>query len=171
MRILGECLKCGCVTTAENLYPSRVRSKSYGVCIPCEKKKALRNYKIDRVRQTELKSKYRQDRLKEDPKLYRLKVMLNSAKTRSSKQGLRCDISLEHLKEVCPEECPVFGVKFVWTGYKKGTSKMAPSLDRIIPELGYVTGNVQVISKLANMMKSCATPEQLGRFAEWINKE
>lgn len=42
------------------------------------------------------------------------------------------------------------------------------SLDRIIPELGYVPGNVQVISQLANAMKWDSTREERIAFANWV---
>jgi hypothetical protein len=41
-------------------------------------------------------------------------------------------------------------------------------LDKIIPELGYVKGNVRIISTLANTMKSNATKDQLLTFAKNI---
>lgn len=44
----------------------------------------------------------------------------------------------------------------------------SPSLDKIIPELGYVVGNIQVISKLANNMKTNASVDQLVLFSEWV---
>jgi hypothetical protein len=37
----------------------------------------------------------------------------------------------------------------------------SPSLDRIIPELGYVKGNIMVISHKANTIKSNANIEEL----------
>ena len=51
---------------------------------------------------------------------------------------------------------------------KKGAVPSSPSLDRIIPELGYVPGNVQVISHQANTMKSNATLKELKAFAAWV---
>jgi hypothetical protein len=41
-------------------------------------------------------------------------------------------------------------------------------LDKIVPELGYVKGNVQVISTLANTMKNQASIEQLLTFAHSV---
>lgn len=59
--------------------------------------------------------------------------------------------------------CPVFGFSF-----SRDERRRAYSLDRIIPEKGYVKGNVQVISQLANAMKWDSTPEERLAFAKWI---
>lgn len=63
-----------------------------------------------------------------------------------------------------PDTCPILNLPMV-----AGT-RHAPSLDRIVPELGYVKGNVQVISRKANVMKNDATMEELKRFYEWLKK-
>ena len=51
-----------------------------------------------------------------------------------------------------PEICPIFGVSLDYAG---GSDKrFCASVDRIKPEIGYVKGNVRVISMAANMAKN-----------------
>jgi uncharacterized membrane protein len=38
------------------------------------------------------------------------------------------------------------------------------------PRLGYVPGNVAVISFIANAIKSNATPKQLEKVSKWVTK-
>jgi hypothetical protein len=68
-----------------------------------------------------------------------------------------------------PPKCPVFDMPFVDRG--KGFSNWSPSIDKIDPRKGYVKGNIQIISMLANCMKRNATPTQLKQFARWVLKE
>lgn len=70
-----------------------------------------------------------------------------------------------YLKSVAPEACPVFG-ELLYKG-TKDRHIWSPSVDKIIPEKGYVRGNIQIISWLANAMKRDATPSQLVKFAVW----
>lgn len=86
----------------------------------------------------------------------------HSAKSRAKIKGLAFDI--EQADITIPEVCPILGVRLERRG--SGTS---PSLDRINPELGYIKGNVWVISNKANMMKSNASREELLAFASWVN--
>jgi hypothetical protein len=44
------------------------------------------------------------------------------------------------------------------------------SIDRINPKLGYVEGNIQIISHKANRMKSNASVEELKLFARWVEE-
>ena len=56
------------------------------------------------------------------------------------------------------ETCPVLGIPL----YSDGRDNQnAPSLDRFIPSLGYVKGNVFVISRRANVLKGDATIEEV----------
>lgn len=88
------------------------------------------------------------------------RIMFRSARQRAKSRGIPFYLSYEDIK--VPLLCPIFKVPL-----KIGT-KYAPSLDRIIPELGYVKGNIQVISRLANQMKQNATAEELNKFAQWV---
>lgn len=92
-------------------------------------------------------------------------MILRSAKHRAKVQNLPFNLELEDI--VIPELCPVFGTPLVCNAGQGGAKHDSPSLDKIIPELGYVKGNVQIISNLANVMKHDATPEQLVAFGEW----
>lgn len=73
-----------------------------------------------------------------------------------------------YVKSIAPKVCPVFGCKFVERG--NGFSKWSPSIDKIDPKKGYVVGNIQVISMLANCMKRDATEKELQAFANWVLK-
>lgn len=89
-----------------------------------------------------------------------------AAKHRAKKRGLAFDIDFEDV--VIPEMCPVLGIPLIFKEGGKGGAPNSPSLDRIDNSKGYVKGNVQVISHLANSMKSTADKEQLKKFAKWI---
>ena len=45
-----------------------------------------------------------------------------------------------------------------------------PSLDRLVPDKGYVPGNVIWISLRANQIKSDGTSEEIFRVAEWLQQ-
>jgi hypothetical protein len=62
--------------------------------------------------------------------------------------------------------CPVLGIPL-----KRNTGPVGRNsytVDQIIPGIGYVLGNIQVISFRANAMKQDASPEELIRFADWV---
>jgi hypothetical protein len=64
-----------------------------------------------------------------------------------------------------PSHCPVLGIELEIGGSSRHNS---PSLDRIVGARGYVRGNVVIISDLANQIKSCATPAQVRKVADWF---
>ena len=95
------------------------------------------------------------------------KSLLEAAQNRARTKSLPIDITIDDI--IVPDICPVLMIPL----HKSITGKAnpdSPSLDRIIPELGYVKGNIQVISNKANSMKNNATTEELIKFAKWILK-
>jgi hypothetical protein len=96
--------------------------------------------------------------------------MWEAAKARAKKSGVPFDIDIADI--AIPERCPILGVplkNYIGSGKQGGRCDSA-SLDRKVPELGYVRGNVWVVSRLGNLMKQDATPEQLRIFADWITR-
>lgn len=94
----------------------------------------------------------------------RLKEIAHRAHNRALLKNVPCTITWKDLSYV--EYCPLLEIKLNWgkTSNEGGRNMDTPSLDRINPSLGYIPGNVRIISNLANMMKSSATLEQLQTF-------
>ncbi len=88
------------------------------------------------------------------------------ARGRARDLGLPFDLCLDDI--VIPETCPVLGVSLE-PSLGKATVR-SPSLDRIVPKLGYVRGNVRVISHRANMLKSDASIEELEAVLNYLRE-
>ena len=95
------------------------------------------------------------------------RILLYSAKQRATKLGLPFSITLDDIQ--IPETCPVFGFKLAIS--KKQASFNSPSLDRITPVKGYVSGNVIVVSYRANVLKRDASPDELMKLALFYQEE
>lgn len=87
------------------------------------------------------------------------------ARQRAKRTNLEFAITKEDI--VVPEVCPYIGCKLTTT---KGQGRVwtNASIDRLDSTIGYVPGNIQVISDLANRMKQDATVEQLLNFAKGV---
>src|SRR5579859_2401093 len=85
-------------------------------------------------------------------------IAMMNAKKRAKEKGLPFNITDVDL--TVPQFCPVLGIKIEF-GYGAGPQDNSPSVDRIRPELGYVKGNVRVISNRANRLRSDATIAEL----------
>lgn len=88
-------------------------------------------------------------------------ILWNAARQRAKRDGLPFTITREDV--VIPDVCPILGIEL--EKLERGRMNPAsPSLDKIDPSLGYVPGNVWVISWRANRMKCDASPEELLKF-------
>lgn len=96
-----------------------------------------------------------------------LSNVVASAKQRAKKQGVPFDITPEDIH--LPDVCPVLGIPLI-RGWGIGRTDNSPALDRVVPELGYVKGNVQIISDRANRIKNDGTAEEHRLIAEYIEQ-
>jgi hypothetical protein len=96
---------------------------------------------------------------------------LRGAKRRAKDRDLPFSITEEYLESIWTGVCPVFQTRLNLPGHE-GRERTAtkPSLDRIVPDKGYIPGNVIWISLRANQMKSDGTSEELFRVAEWLQQ-
>ena len=88
--------------------------------------------------------------------------MITAAKIRAEEKRVPFNLCAEDV--LLPRVCPYLKTELIYNATR--ASNQSPSLDRIIPSMGYVPGNIQVISLLANQMKSNATAEQILMFSQ-----
>lgn len=95
------------------------------------------------------------------------RALLNRARARARKKKVPFNLVLDDI--VVPEFCPVLGMRLVFgDGHSTPAS---PTVDRLKPGLGYVRGNIQVMSHRANTIKSNATAEEIEKVARWLKQK
>ena len=94
--------------------------------------------------------------------LSRKRAMLRAARARAKARSLSFNLTVNDFH--IPDKCPALGTEIVLDG----DPERAPSLDRVLPQLGYVKGNVVVISNRANRIKNNAYAYELRQIAEFI---
>jgi hypothetical protein len=106
-----------------------------------------------------------------------LNEIVSRAKSRAKELNLPFNITKEYIltlfDDINNPTCPALGIPMRWREYgvKKDNYMDSPSLDRLIPELGYVVGNVAVISLHANMIKTNATYQDIHKVAKWLEEQ
>ena len=91
-----------------------------------------------------------------------------SAKSRAETKNLPFNLEVSDIK--IPNLCPVLKIPLYSGAGMGGIHDGSPTLDRKVPHLGYVKGNVKVISSLANRIKSNATSAQIQEVADYVRK-
>jgi hypothetical protein len=94
-------------------------------------------------------------------------IILYRAKQNALDKKLDFNLTIEDI--LIPEKCPYLDLP-ISTNLSDRCDDNYYSIDRIDSSKGYVKGNVQVISLLANTIKNKATNEQLITFAKNILK-
>lgn len=91
-------------------------------------------------------------------------ALWSCCKLRAKKKDLPFEINKSDIQ--IPEICPVLGIPLVVKqgGRQNGT----PTVDRIKPELGYIQGNITVISWRANRLKNDATLEEMQAVLKYM---
>jgi hypothetical protein len=121
---------------------SEFRHNSY--CRPCHSKYSKEYFKT-----------YKRDKRSQ---------LLTAAKKRAIIKEVCFDIDKEDI--VIPDRCPLLGI--VLKTDNRLLCDNSPSLDQIVPGLGYIKGNIWVISYRANRIKSNATPKELIQIGEGL---
>ena len=89
------------------------------------------------------------------------RTRLAELRVKARKNGVPFDLVEDDL--LLPERCPVFGTLMVLAPGRQ--NDQTPSVDRIVPSVGYVRGNIVIVSLRANRLKNDATPAEMRLLA------
>lgn len=118
--------------------------------------------------QREYDKNSRQKRFEKNPFEFRLQRTFWACKHRAKKSNVKFSITLQDLIDMFPSDnlCPILKVPFVWG--TKNNKELSPSIDRMIPELGYIKGNIKFISYKANRIKNDSSIEILENLIKYM---
>lgn len=85
------------------------------------------------------------------------------------KRGVEFTITESDIK--IPVYCPVLGIKLGPVNGVRKHSENSPSIDRFNPKIGYVPGNVRVISHRANQLKSNGTLAEMRAVVQYMEMQ
>lgn len=149
------CITCNTVKARSEFYADKYsRNGLRSLCKSCQKK----------ANSTPEALQQKQDRKKAQRKLDPRRDILYAAKGRAKKLGIPFCLTVEDI--YIPKACPILGIPLeVGSGTFLDGS---PSIDRIVPHLGYVKSNVTVISRRANSIKTDATLDELEAVTNYV---
>lgn len=159
--VSGNTTSCGCLTSPVKARGLRDDKAGTKVCSSCQHSK-----KLDRFTPARKRSDGHMPDCKDCRNLARKSyrranpahTLVERAKYRAKERGVAFLLKPD---DVCiPERCPHCSVQ-LRLAEGKGPADDSPSLDRIIPELGYVKENVEVTCTACNRVKNDATNQRL----------
>jgi hypothetical protein len=143
------------------------------VCTQCKKSKLLTEFYKDnrsakqgnRLFRNQCKTCYKKRDLN-----YRERKPFNQRcvdiKRHAIKKKLPFNLTVEYLESVWTEKCPVLGIELDIFNGKTGDN--SAQMDRLVPDKGYVKGNVSWLSFRANRLKSNATALEHIKIGLWM---
>jgi hypothetical protein len=110
------------------------------------------------------------DRILNRKKNDRWNDRIKHAKARANKMGFDFNLDREFLDSIATEYCPILNLKLSYTENTVIQDNSA-TIDRIDNTKGYTKDNIQILSYLANRMKSNASDNELLAFAKYFIKK
>jgi hypothetical protein len=171
------CAKCGVEKPINNFTFRKDQGTYRSICHECRRNEYRTNEKIREIVIQRAKKYYAENREKvlERSKQYYNnnleKILWGNARIRAKKKNLPFNIEIADI--VIPDTCPVLGIPIA-KGKDKPTAN-SPTIDRVIPERGYVKGNIVVVSHKANTIKNDASIDELRKvlsfYEEWLSRK
>lgn len=160
MRKLKQCGRCKQRKTQSHFYKSQnSRDGLQNRCKICVNQATKLYIRKHREELREKRKKYASNR----PEW----VLWTEAKRRAHREDLPFTIIVSDV--TIPSYCPALGIPLRKVGGR--ITANSPSIDRFLPSLGYTSGNIRVISYLANRIKTNATADQVLAVGHWMKEQ
>lgn len=149
-------------------HPER-KHKAKGMCFRCYDKAQYHKDPKAKARKHRVWASKNTDHLRSYSKKWRennpVKKVLFSVKAGAKKRGIPFALTEDDLRAVWVEVCPVFGIQLTANSKRENNSL---SVDRIDNSVGYVPGNICVMSWRANRLKVDATVQELELLVNYM---
>lgn len=144
---------------AANREAAKARKSAWGARNPEKVTGSKRAWRLaNRERERSVNAAYRARR----PEVSYLKA----ARARARQRGVPFDLTAEYLRELidASDRCPICGVVYE-QAESSGCTQASRTLDRDVPERGYVLGNVSFMCEADNVRKRSRT---LAEYLAWL---
>jgi hypothetical protein len=164
--------KLVCIECSNKIKELEIKNLRY--CRMCKQEKTLSEFKGTRHNCRKCNSRKdwlngrKKGRMKQWRESHQENVILTRIKGRCKKANIPFNLEISDIK--IPEFCPILGIKLQKSYIQGNPLPSSPSVDRHIPELGYIKGNISIISFRANRIKNDATFEELKKIMDYMNK-
>ena len=93
-----------------------------------------------------------------------------ASKRRARIKNLPFNLTSNYLESIFPKNfrCPILNYKMRVSN--KSLGRLSPTLDRINPRKGYIKGNVEFVTNIANLMMTSANGKDIKKFVKWATK-
>lgn len=146
------------------------------LCIGCNIEKELSDFPLRKDNSNRLRpyckncvNEINRKRYEHHKQISPFKHKCARAKSRSQFLKVPFDLTPEYLESIWTGVCPVLDVPISFTESDR-SDEFTAELDRFIPELGYVKGNVNFLSRKINRLKNSATSKELEQLIHWMKK-
>ena len=161
------CKSCGKELPLDHFLPKKARRGRYARCAKCVSKDKYIPMSEEEKTAEAIRHRARYKSL--DVKRRWADNALKNCYARARTYKLPVDLTLEYITSLAVDVCPLLGTPIVY-----GQGRIAPngpSIDRKDPKLGYVQGNLWVVSTRANRIKNDASSTELFAIASALQRE
>lgn len=134
------------------------------------KRKNDPDYVKRRAEYNKTNAEYLSQKQKEYNKAHPFTYAFRRLRLRAKQHNIPFSLTEEYLTSLWTGVCAIFGTNLEYPYSTKSQDPNKATIDKIVPELGYVVGNVHWVSNKANIIKSFGTEEEHQLIVDYFKR-